>query len=119
MLRVPVTVTRQAFAALNSVVRPLLSVGVGNPLPIGVGAAVLETTGRKSGLPRQVPLVTVRVGDTAVVSTVRSGSQWLANAEADEDVRVQLFGRFRNGTASVRRGPLNVAVVELEPRCAD
>ena len=108
----PDTITRQAFRALNSVVKPALELGVGNPLPIGIGAVLVETTGRVSGKPRQVPLMSMRLGDRLVVSTVRSDSQWLANLEADPAVRVQLHGTFRDATASLTRGPLNVAVID-------
>ena len=106
-------VARQAFRALNTVVRPALECGIGNPLPVGVGAAVVETTGRTSGLPRPVPLVAARLGDKVVVSTVRGDSQWFANLEADPSVGVRLFGEDRPATASTRRGPLNVAVLDL------
>jgi hypothetical protein len=108
----PDTVTRSAFRALNSVVMPALGIGIGNPLPIGVGAVVVETTGRSSGKPRQVPLLSMRFGDRLLVSTVRADSQWLANLEAEPVARVQLHGRFRTATTSVIRGPLNVAVID-------
>ena len=111
----PDTVTRQAFRALNSVVRPALDAGIGNPLPIGFGAVVVETTGRKSGKPRQVPLMSMRVGDRLLVTTVRSDSQWLANLEADPKARVQLHGSFREATTAIARGPLNVAVLDTAP----
>ncbi|MAT06251.1 MAG: hypothetical protein CL424_14530 [Acidimicrobiaceae bacterium] len=104
-------VTHTGFRALNQVVRPLLSTGLGNPLPIGAGAVVVETTGRTSGLPRQVPLLAVRVGDQVAVSTVRGDSQWFANLEASNAARVQLTGRFRDANACTTRGPLNIAVL--------
>jgi hypothetical protein len=78
----PTDITRRGFATLNSVVRPAVKAGIGNPLPIGAGAVVLETTGRRSGLPRQVPVLATRRRH-AHVSTVRSDSQWLRNIEAD------------------------------------
>ena len=109
----PPTVTRTAFRVLNSVVRPALAAGLGNPLPFGVGAAVVETTGRTSGQPRRVPVLTARFGDRLAVSTLRSDSHWFANLEADPDVRVQLFGDDRPAVASSYRGPLNVAILDL------
>ncbi|MEO1060206.1 MAG: nitroreductase/quinone reductase family protein [Actinomycetota bacterium] len=105
---------RSAFRALNSVVVPAVRRGVGSPLPVGVGLVLLETTGRRSGKVREVPLVGFRVLDRVAVSTVRSDSQWLRNLEADADGGVWTWGRRRDVRADVTRGPLNVAV--LEPR---
>jgi hypothetical protein len=101
------------FDALNAVVRPAVRVGLGNPLPVGGGLILVETTGRRSSLPRQVPLVAGRVGNSLVVSTVRADSQWLRNLEADPRVRVWLTGRARSATAHVRRGTLNVVTLTL------
>lgn len=111
----PDSLTRHAFRALNSVVRPALEVGIGNPLPIGAGAVLVETTGRKSGLPHQVPLLSMRLGDRLFVSTVRSDSQWFANLEVEPTARVRLNGSFREGKVAVARGPLNVAVIDTTP----
>ena len=108
------SVTRSFFRALNSVVVPAVKRGIGSPLPVGLGLVLVETTGRRSGKPREVPLVGFRVLDRVAVSTVRSDSQWLQNLEADADGAVWSWGRRRDVRADVTRGPLNVVV--LEPR---
>lgn len=108
-------VLRSGFRALNRVVLPAVRAGVGSPLPIGAGLVVLETTGRVSGLPRQVPLVATRLGSQVRVSSVRASSQWVRNALADPQVSVWVGGRRRSGTATVRRGSLQLATVRLGP----
>ena len=104
---------RSSFAALNSVARPWIQAGVGSPPRVGFGIVVVETTGRKSGKVRKVPLVAARLGDTVRVSTVRENSQWLANLEASPESAVWLFGRRRPMIATVQRGP--IATVTLRP----
>jgi deazaflavin-dependent oxidoreductase (nitroreductase family) len=112
------SITRRGFAALNRVVRPVVQAGIGNPLPVGAGAVVLETTGRRTGLPRPVPVLSTRLGDTLTVSTVRSDSQWIRNAEADPNVAVWLGGNRRDAVATVTRGPLNTVRLDLVDRAA-
>jgi hypothetical protein len=112
------SITKRGFAALNGVVRPVVRAGVGNPLPIGAGAVVLDTTGRRSGLPRSVLVLSTRLGDTLTVSTVRSDSQWIRNAEADPNVAVWLGGTRRDAVATVKRGPLNTVRLDLVDRAA-
>jgi len=116
MLDLSNALTRSGFGALNSVVRPLVRRGLGSPFPIGVGAVILSTTGRRSGEQREVPLVSARVGDTLLVSTVRKSSNWIRNAARSPDVRVWVDGAEREGMAEVRHLPgLDVAFIRLTP----
>jgi deazaflavin-dependent oxidoreductase (nitroreductase family) len=80
---------------------------VGSALRHGVPVCLLTTTGRKSGLPRTVPLLHVRDGQNVVLVASQGGlpenPQWYRNVEADPDVTVQ-FGaettRMRARTAT-------------------
>ncbi|MCC5952995.1 MAG: nitroreductase family deazaflavin-dependent oxidoreductase [Acidimicrobiia bacterium] len=103
---------------LNRFAVPAVKRGVASPLPVGLGLVVLETVGRRSGLPRQVPLVAVRVRDALVVSTVRQRSQWIDNAAANPSVGVWLGGARRPGSATVRRGVLQFMVLDVHDRAA-
>lgn len=105
--------TRQGFRSLNRIVVPAVKAGFGSPLPIGPGLVVLETTGRSSGKPRQLPLVATRIGSHVSVSTVRSNSQWVKNLQAEPQASVWVGGHKRPGTAKVETGRLNVADLTL------
>jgi hypothetical protein len=108
-------VARESFGALNNVMAPFVKSGVGSPPPAGFGAVVVGTTGRRSGLTRELPLAAARFGDTVVVSTVRRRSEWLKNLEADPNAIVWLHGDRRSAAAKVRRLPgLGVSVLRLE-----
>jgi deazaflavin-dependent oxidoreductase (nitroreductase family) len=74
---------------------------VANPLfrrlPI---QTLLETTGRKSGEPRQTPLGGSRIGDQFwFVSEFGEKSQYVKNIQANPNVRVRLRGRWHKGAA--------------------
>ncbi len=105
--------TRAGFRLLNSIVEPAVKAGIANPLPVGSGAILLETTGRTSGKKRRVPLLASRVCGKLAVSTVRNDSQWLKNIEADPEVTVWLQGKPREATAKVTRGRLNIVMLNL------
>jgi deazaflavin-dependent oxidoreductase (nitroreductase family) len=64
--------------------------------------AVLETTGRVSGLPRRTPVGGRLEGATFwLVSEFGRGAQYVRNLEADPRVRLQVRGRWRTGRAVV------------------
>ena len=81
---------------LNPVVKGAVRVGI--PLP---GIAIVETTGRKSGLPRRTPVGKAVQGDTLwVVAEHGHRASWVRNIQANPRVRVRLGRRWRTGTAT-------------------
>ncbi len=79
-----------------------------NPLSLRLarfvpGQAVVETTGRNSGLPRRTPVGgKVEDGCFWLVSEHGRRAQYVRNILADPRVRVQLRGRWYSGTAELR-----------------
>lgn len=71
-----------------------------NPLGRKLPVTMLETTGRKSGLPRRTA-VGGRVIDNQfwMVSEHGEHSHYVQNIEANPAVRVRIRGRWRAGTA--------------------
>jgi deazaflavin-dependent oxidoreductase (nitroreductase family) len=86
---------------LNRPIAALLQRGIVLP-----GYALLETTGRRSGLPRRTPVGDGRVGDAFwIVAEHGRAAGYVRNLEADPQVRVLVReGRhavWRSGTAAV------------------
>jgi deazaflavin-dependent oxidoreductase (nitroreductase family) len=89
----------------RSVVNPLLrlawAVGIGPP-----GDALLETTGRRTGQPRQTPICDGLEGDTFWLVAQRGRrADWVRNIEANPRVRVKVRSGWRtrwwSGTAHI------------------
>jgi deazaflavin-dependent oxidoreductase (nitroreductase family) len=73
--------------------------GAGAPLP---GLVILETTGRKSGRARRIPVGKAMEGDTLwVVAEHGWKAGYVRNIEADPRVRVKVGPRWRTGTAQL------------------
>jgi deazaflavin-dependent oxidoreductase (nitroreductase family) len=90
-----------------------LSARVFNPLVLAAARAglptpsvvVLETTGRRSGQPRRVPVTRMVEGDTLWIVTEHGRKAgYVRNIEADPRVRVRVGRRWRSGRATVLAG---------------
>ena len=82
---------------LNPVVRAAVRVGL--PLPMVV---ILETRGRKSGQPRQIPVGKTLESDTLwIVAEHGRKAGYVRNIEDDPRVRVRVGRRWRAGVATV------------------
>ena len=87
--------TGLAKYAFNPIVRLLFRLGV--PVP---GTAILETVGRRSGVPRQNPVTDGLDGDTFwIVAEHGSRADYVRNIEANPRVRLRIGRRWRTGTA--------------------
>jgi deazaflavin-dependent oxidoreductase (nitroreductase family) len=81
--------------------------GVGNPSGVLMsrlpGWAVVETTGRRSGLVSHVPVGGRVIGDSLwLVAVDPAHAGYVRNITADPRVRVKIRGQWRNGVASFR-----------------
>jgi deazaflavin-dependent oxidoreductase (nitroreductase family) len=77
----------------------LAAARAGLPLP---GVVILETTGRRSGEPRRVPVTRLLEGDTLWIVTEHGRkAAYVRNIEADPRVRVRVGRRWRSGTATL------------------
>ncbi|HEX3841033.1 MAG TPA: nitroreductase family deazaflavin-dependent oxidoreductase [Acidimicrobiales bacterium] len=92
------------------------------------GWAVIETTGRTSGLPRSSPVGgRLKRSTFWLVCAERHQAQYVKNIEANPRVRVRVHGRWRPGTAQVldddntvrrmlRLNPLNSLFITIAGR---
>jgi deazaflavin-dependent oxidoreductase (nitroreductase family) len=90
-------------SVINPVVRLAWDLGI--PIP---GDALLETTGRHTGLPRRTPVCDGLDGETFWLVAQRGRSAgWVRNIEANPRVRVRVSGLrtgWRAGTAHILDG---------------
>src|SRR3954454_19316888 len=85
---------------VNPLVRPLVDRGL-----LGRGWALLETRGRRSGLPRVVPVGNgLRDGVFWIVTEHGYHADYVRNMLKDSRVRVKVAGRWRSGTAHLIPG---------------
>lgn len=83
--------------AQNPPIKLVLRLGV--PIPM---LALLETTGRRSGKPRRVPVIRGLDGDTFwIVAEHGHDAAYVRNIRANPAVRVKLGRRWRHGTAHI------------------
>ena len=91
------------FRIVRSIQRRLVNPAVRGVLDRGwriPGYALLETTGRTSGLPRRTPVGDGLDGDVFwIVAEHGRRADYVRNIEADPRVRVLVRGRWRSGTA--------------------
>jgi deazaflavin-dependent oxidoreductase (nitroreductase family) len=82
---------------VNPVIRPLISRGI-----FPRTHALLETTGRKTGMPRRTPLGNGLRGDAFWIVTEHGyGADYVKNIQHDPRVRVKVGRRWREGTAQI------------------
>ena len=87
--------TALARHVVNPIVRAALDRGIAPR-----GYALLETTGRRTGLPRRTPVGNGTDGDTFwIVAEHGRSAAYVRNIEADPRVRVKVGRRWRSGTA--------------------
>ena len=81
----------------NPLVRPIVRRGL-----FAKETSLLETTGRKTGRPRQTPVGNGLRGDQFWIVTEHGyGAAYVKNIQADPRVRVNVRGEWRTGTAHI------------------
>lgn len=89
---------RRWVRAYQRALNPLFRLWAG----VALGFAVIETTGRRTGRPRQVPVGgRLRDGTFWCAAADGTASSWVMNIASNPRVRVKMHGRWRMGTATV------------------
>lgn len=98
-------VARSVLGRLQqSVINPIVRLAwdLGLPIP---GDALLETTGRRNGLPRRTPVCDGLEGETFwLIAQCGRDADWVRNIEAHPRVRVKVSGMrtgWRSGAAHI------------------
>ena len=87
--------TALARRVVNPIARKAIDLGIAPP-----GYALVETTGRRTGLPRRTPVGNGLDGDTFwIVAEHGRSAAYVRNIQANPQVRVKVGGRWRSGTA--------------------
>jgi deazaflavin-dependent oxidoreductase (nitroreductase family) len=82
---------------MDSIVRAGIQLGIGRR-----STALIETTGRRSGLPRVTPVTNGLDGNTFWIVTEHGrGANYVRNIEANPRVRVHAGSGWRAGTAQI------------------
>lgn len=88
------------FRALNSLVEPAAKAGFFSPDRWPAGVIVLETTGRRTGNARSIPVMAIVIDGHAIIGTARGErSDWFRNLQASPDTRYWLGGELHEGRA--------------------
>jgi deazaflavin-dependent oxidoreductase (nitroreductase family) len=81
----------------NPLMRGLFKVGITPP-----GMALVETVGRRTGVPRRIPIMCTPEGNSLwLIAQHGRHAGWVRNFEANPRVRVRLGRHWRNGTAEL------------------
>jgi deazaflavin-dependent oxidoreductase (nitroreductase family) len=95
---------RVSTFASARLLNPLVNAAARRGLPTPT-VVILETTGRRSGEPRRVPVGKALDGDTLwIVAEHGRRAAYVRNIEANPRVRVRVGRRWRSGTARVLEG---------------
>jgi deazaflavin-dependent oxidoreductase (nitroreductase family) len=94
----PVPGPRRHYRRPGWFTRHVFNAAVGGLTKLGIsvwGSRVLEVVGRRSGLPRQVPVNLLELGSAQYLVSPRGEGEWVRNLRAADGQLVLLLGRRR------------------------